>query len=98
MLDPRVYRAGWVPVLFALMLVAFSLREAPAPAPATLSPQAFDGASAAALARGFARNPTPAPVARRLGRQGFTVHESGAGPDRAVLGSLSGFSSRRVVI
>ena len=66
MLDPRIYRAGWIPVLFVVVLVAFSLREAPRPAQTTLSAQAFDGGAALALARGFARNPVPAPIARRL--------------------------------
>ncbi|HEU4703513.1 MAG TPA: M28 family peptidase, partial [Conexibacter sp.] len=46
MLDPRIYRAGFLPILFALVLVGFSLREPPRPLTASLAPDAFDGAAA----------------------------------------------------
>ncbi len=46
MLDPRIYRAAFLPILFALVLVAFSLRDQPRPLTTTLAPDAFDGASA----------------------------------------------------
>lgn len=46
MLDPRIYRAACVPILFALVLVAFSLRDQPRPLTASLAPDAFDGAAA----------------------------------------------------
>lgn len=46
MLDPRIYRAGFVPLLFALVVVAFSLREEPKPIGSSLAAQAFDGTSA----------------------------------------------------
>ncbi|HEV7774607.1 MAG TPA: M28 family peptidase [Conexibacter sp.] len=46
MLDPRIYRAGFLPILFALVLVGFSLREPPHPLTASLAPDAFDGAAA----------------------------------------------------
>lgn len=42
MLDPRVYRAGFLPVLVALVLVAFSLGERPAPTTTALPGDAFD--------------------------------------------------------
>jgi hypothetical protein len=45
-LDPRIYRAGFLPILFALVLVGFSLREPPRPLTASLAPDAFDGAAA----------------------------------------------------
>jgi len=45
-LDPRIYRAGFLPILFALVLVGFSLREPPRPLTASLAPDAFDGAVA----------------------------------------------------
>jgi Peptidase family M28 len=45
-LDPRIYRAGFLPILFVLVLVGFSLREPPRPLTATLAPDAFDGAAA----------------------------------------------------
>ncbi|MFL5816815.1 MAG: M28 family peptidase [Conexibacter sp.] len=46
MLDPRIYRAGFLPILFALVLLGFSLREPPRPLTASLAPDAFDGAAA----------------------------------------------------
>lgn len=46
MLDPRIYRAACVPILFALVLVGFSLRELPRPLAPSLAPDAFDGAAA----------------------------------------------------
>lgn len=45
-LDPRIYRAGFLPILFVLVLVGFSLREPPRPLTASLAPDAFDGAAA----------------------------------------------------
>jgi hypothetical protein len=45
-LDPRIYRAGFLPILFALVLAGFSLREPPRPLTASLAPDAFDGAAA----------------------------------------------------
>lgn len=45
-LDPRIYRAGFLPILFALVLVGFSLREPPRPLTASLAPDAFDGGAA----------------------------------------------------
>jgi len=45
-LDPRIYRAGFLPILFALVLVGFSLREPPRPLTTSLAPDAFDGAAA----------------------------------------------------
>jgi hypothetical protein len=47
-LDPRIYRAAFLPVVFALVLVAFSLRDQPPGATTTLAPDAFDGAVALA--------------------------------------------------
>lgn len=46
MLDPRIYRAAFLPILFALVLAAFSLRDQPRQLTTTLAPDAFDGASA----------------------------------------------------
>jgi hypothetical protein len=58
MMDPRIYRAAFVPVLFALILAAFSLENRPRPLSTTLAPDAFEGATAftdAYGARGLAR-------------------------------------------
>lgn len=49
MLDPRIYRAALVPVLFVLIIVAFSLENRPAPLRSQLVPAAFDGARAARM-------------------------------------------------
>jgi spore maturation protein SpmB len=45
-LDPRIYRAAFLPILFALVLAAFSLGDQPRPLTTTLAPDAFDGANA----------------------------------------------------
>lgn len=46
MLDPRIYRAAFVPVLFALVLAAFSLQEPSTGSTTSLAPDAFVGARA----------------------------------------------------
>lgn len=66
MLDPRIYRAGFLPILFALVLAGFSLREPPRPLTASLAPDAFDGAAAF---RQLDRLATEAPL-RRPGSAG----------------------------
>src|SRR4051794_13600731 len=43
-LDPRVYRAAFVPALLAVFVVAFSLEGRPRPATTRLAADAFDGA------------------------------------------------------
>lgn len=43
MIDPRIYRAALVPVLFALVLLAFSLENRPQPMRTPLAPDAFQG-------------------------------------------------------
>src|SRR6059058_3482472 len=46
MLDPRVYRAAFVPAAFALILAAFSVQEPPPGSGTSLAPDAFVGARA----------------------------------------------------
>jgi hypothetical protein len=46
MLDPRVYRAAFVPAALALIVAAFSLKEPPSGAGTSLAPDAFVGARA----------------------------------------------------
>jgi len=65
-LDPRIYRAGFLPILFALVLAGFSLREPPRPLTTSLAPDAFDGAAAFAQLDALA---TAAP-SRRPGSAG----------------------------
>lgn len=43
MLDPRIYRVGLIPVVLAVVIVAFSLGERPRPIRTTLAPDAFSG-------------------------------------------------------
>ena len=46
MFNGRIYRAAFVPLLFVLVIVGFSLSGRPAPLSSTLAPEAFDGAHA----------------------------------------------------
>ena len=83
MLDLRIYRAAFVPVLVAVLLAGFSLGERPRPIRTTLAPDAFDGRRAYAnlleLDRTFARRAPGSPgddalaeqVASRLRTAGF---------------------------
>ena len=60
MLDSRVYRAAFVPVVLAIVVAAFALAERPRPIGTTLAPDAFDGRRALAtlseLSRTFPRS------------------------------------------
>jgi len=48
-LDPRIYRAAFVPVLLAVLVAAFSLQDRPRPIGTTLAPDAFQGDRAALM-------------------------------------------------
>ena len=60
MLDSRVYRAAFIPVVLAIVVAAFALAERPRPIGTTLAPDAFDGRRAFAtlseLSRTFPRS------------------------------------------
>lgn len=43
MIDPRIYRAALIPVVFAFVLLAFSLENRPQPLRTALAPDAFQG-------------------------------------------------------
>jgi hypothetical protein len=43
MIDPRIYRSALIPVLFAFVLLAFSLENRPQPIRTALAPDAFQG-------------------------------------------------------
>ena len=45
MLDPRIYRTGLIPIVLAVIVLAFSLGDQQGPLSTTLAPQAFNGAS-----------------------------------------------------
>jgi hypothetical protein len=53
-LDGRIYRAAFLPLLFALAIAGFSLSDRPAPLTSNLAPDAFDGARASAELRSLA--------------------------------------------
>jgi hypothetical protein len=54
MFNARIYRAAFVPFLFALGIAAFSLAHRPLPVVSTLAPDAFEGSRAAADLRALA--------------------------------------------
>jgi hypothetical protein len=89
MLDPRIYRTGFVAVALAVVVLAFSLTDQPGPFQATLAPDAFNGQNAWATMNALAKTyPDRRPgsygdsgladdVAARLGRiQGFNVSKT----------------------
>jgi hypothetical protein len=51
--DPRIYRASFVPALLALIVAMFSLGSRPAPHVSDLAPDAFSGADAFSDTRAF---------------------------------------------
>jgi Peptidase family M28 len=55
MLDPRIYRAGLVPIVLAVIVAAFALNDRPRPIGTTLEPDAFSGARAGQDLDGWAR-------------------------------------------
>lgn len=85
MLDPRIYRAGLVAVVLAVILFAFALQVQRPPLSSTLSPYAFSGQNAYAntvdLSRHYARRPAGSAadqalarvIARRLRGYGYAV-------------------------
>ena len=65
MLNGRIYRAAFLPLLFALAIAGFSLSDRPAPLSSSLAPGAFEGARAfAELQRLAARFPNRRPGGR----------------------------------
>ncbi len=72
MLNGRLYRAAFVPFLFALAIAAFSLGSRPLPLTSTLAPDAFEGAPAFAelksLAGAFPQRRPGSPGDERLAR------------------------------
>lgn len=86
MIEPRIYRAAFLPAVLALVLTAFSLGNRPTPAPQGLAADVlFDGRLATATLREIVRDhpdrrpgtPGDEAVARDVGRRlasgGFTV-------------------------
>lgn len=80
MLDPRIYRTGLVVVALAVIVVAFSLGNQPAPLKATLVPDAFNGGTAYATMNSLARQ--------------FPVRRPGDNGDNAVADDVAGAFGR----
>lgn len=88
MLDPRIYRTGFVVVALAVIVVAFSLVDQSAPFASTLAPDAFNGQNTISLIDRLARSdPDRRPgsagdydvatvVRRRLRQYGYHVSTS----------------------
>jgi len=88
MLDPRIYRMGMVPVLLAVIVLAFSLNDQQGPLGTNLAPDAYSGANAfstmKALAKSYpdrrpgslADRQAAAYVARQLRGDGLAVSTS----------------------
>src|SRR5436309_683165 len=55
MLDPRIYRTGFVAVALAVIVFAFSLGDQQGPLAPTLAPDAFNGQNAYTLMNALAR-------------------------------------------
>jgi hypothetical protein len=53
-LNGRIYRAAFIPLLFALVVAGFSLTDRPGPLTTSLAPDAFDGARAFGALEGLA--------------------------------------------
>jgi hypothetical protein len=88
MLDPRIYRTGFIAVAVAAVVLAFSLRDQAGPLTTTLDPGAFNGQNAYSLSNQIAseypnRRPGSAgddalagDVTQRLSSYGFAVSTS----------------------
>ncbi len=83
MLNGRIYRAAFLPLLGALVIAGFSLTGRTAPLTSNLTPQAFEGARAFATLQGLARR--------------FPDRRPGGAGDQAlaayVAGTLRGFGN-----
>jgi len=93
MADPRLYRAALIPVLFALVLVAFSLENRPRPLTTTLGAGEFAGERA--FARAYAKNGLADRFPDR--RPGSAGDEGLASAVEAQLRAARGFRVRTIV-
>lgn len=101
MFDARIYRAAFVPLLFVLVIVGFSLAGRPAALSSTLAPDAFDGARAfaglQALSKRFPdRSPGSVGDERLAGYIVGTLRELGGSASRGSVGGGFQVSTHRV--
>jgi hypothetical protein len=94
MVDPRIYRAALLPVLFALVLLAFSVENRPRPLTTPIAPDAFSGARAFGRAYDGASSLAARFPDRRPGSRG---DEGLAGAVAAEMSASPGFRVRSVV-
>jgi hypothetical protein len=111
-IDFRVYRAGFLPALVAIVVILFALQVPPDPLPTVVAPAEFDEVSAAKAARQIvATAPVRSPgsegdaaIADMVERQFKSVPEAGiaeqsfGGELRNVIMTLPGESPRSVVV
>jgi peptidase M28-like protein len=90
MFDIRIYRAALIPVLFALVVVMFSVQDRPAPLTSTLAPDAFDAKGTSATVRQVTSQHPDRPP-------GSVGDSQLADMVEARLQSLPGFETRRDV-
>ncbi len=93
MVDPRIYRAGLLPVLFALVLLAFSVENRPRPLTTPIAPDAFAGDRAFDRAYGADEGLSDRFPDRRPGSAG----DEGLADTIAAQMSEAGFRVRNVV-
>ena len=112
MIDFRIYRAGFLPALIAIVVILFALQVPPEPLPGVVAPAEFDQVSAAKTARQIvARAPVRSPgsdgdaaIADMVEKQFKSVPEAGVaeqslgGELRNVIMTLPGESARSVVV
>ncbi len=85
-LNGRVYRAAWLPLLFALAIAGFSLSDRPAPLSSNLAPEAFQGERAQSTLRALqARYP-----GRRPGSTGDEALANALAGELRELGGAAG--------
>ncbi len=75
-LNGRVYRAAWLPLLFALAIAGFSLSDRPVPLSSNLAPEAFQGERALSTLRAL--------------RSRYPERRPGSSSDEALASALAG--------
>ena len=109
MLDSRLYRAAFIPVLFSVLIAAFALAERPRAIGTTLAPDAFDGrrafSSLTELQRTFPNRRPGTPgddaLARRVEadfRAAFRTGGSFVRVERSSAGTIEGEATLTTVI
>ncbi len=101
-LNGRIYRAAFVPFLFALVVAGFSLRDLPRPLASPLPPDAFDATAAmrelARLEAAFPRRAAGSAADDRLGREvSGRLRQAGFAVSSRVFAGQTAAGRRRLV-